>query len=695
MSLVYAVVVYFRRPAPGATAFSIFALVIAFWVLFRSFEAGAVELADKIFWGKMMYIGTTLAGPTWLIFSLKYTGIKWSKKNQNLVWLFVVAAIVCVLVWTNQYHGFIWPEVYPSPGTNGVILVWVHGWAWWIAAAFNYFYFLVGVLIFWRYLFRNRHIYGWQIGLLLVGTCVPVAANIVYVIGSSPIEGLDLTPFGITVAGLFYAVIIFRFHFLDVVPVARRVLVEKIPDGMLVLDNDKIIMDANPSALRLLAGNNKDFVGRHISEVWPQLENVLDIDGKYKQIEIKNPSLQERYLEIYGSAIANKKNEVVGELVVLRDITERRKIERSMRESEAKYGTLVEQSNEAVLIFQNDKLVFANRTLKDMTGYTLEEINSRAMIEKILGEDLEAVRSLERTLKAGMNPPEIVEMNFRHKNGNICNVEISLGKIDYQGAEAMLISVRDITERKQTQKKLEKLYEQERKLRASLQEEIEKRSKYTRALVHELNTPLTAILASGELLESEIEDETLMALVKNIRRSSNNLKQRIEELIELARGEIGLLKINAVPLKIRELLQEIGSEMEPLARHKGLEFKVETGELPEVMGDHERLKQVVLNLVSNALKYTQQGKIEIGAEVKGATVEVRVQDSGRGIGEEEMENLFDPYRRKGNEGQELSGLGIGLALSKMIVESHGGKISVESQKDKGSIFRFTVPILHK
>jgi signal transduction histidine kinase len=294
-----------------------------------------------------------------------------------------------------------------------------------------------------------------------------------------------------------------------------------------------------------------------------------------------------------------------------------------------------------------------------------------------------------------MTPPEIVEMNFRHKNGNICNVEISLGKIDYQGAEAMLISVRDITERKQTQKKLEKLYEQERKLRASLQEEIEKRSKYTRALVHELNTPLTAILASGELLESEIEDETLMALVKNIRRSSNNLKQRIEELIELARGEIGLLKINAVPLKIRELLQEIGSEMEPLARHKGLEFKVETGELPEVKGDHERLKQVVLNLVSNALKYTQQGKIEIGAEVKGATVEVRVQDSGRGIGEDEMENLFDPYRRKGNEGQELSGLGIGLALSKMIVESHGGKISVESQKDKGSIFRFTVPILHK
>jgi signal transduction histidine kinase len=211
--------------------------------------------------------------------------------------------------------------------------------------------------------------------------------------------------------------------------------------------------------------------------------------------------------------------------------------------------------------------------------------------------------------------------------------------------------------------------------------------------VHELRTPLTSILASGELLEAEIKDSILLALVRNIRRASLNLEQRINELIELARGEIGMLKINARPLDMEQLLRDIISEMSPIATAKGLLLVSEIGNLPLVMGDRSRLRQVMSNLLSNAIKFTLKGVVSVTAASEGSErVLVQVKDTGKGIDKEQIEDLFDPYRRKVNAGQELGGLGIGLALTKMFVELHGGKIRVESQPESGTVFSFTIPV---
>jgi len=210
--------------------------------------------------------------------------------------------------------------------------------------------------------------------------------------------------------------------------------------------------------------------------------------------------------------------------------------------------------------------------------------------------------------------------------------------------------------------------------------------------VHELNTPLTSILPSGELLESEVHDSTLAALVANIRRASFNLKQRIDELIELARGETGILKVNTLPVDLTALLRDLEKEMRPLAEKKGLQLHLDTScSLPPVKADQVRLRQVLFNLISNAIKFTVEGTIEVTMERQAELVVVKVKDTGRGISPEEKENLFDPYRRKVNEGQELGGLGIGLTLSKMYIELQGGQIEVESEPGRGSTFRFTIP----
>jgi signal transduction histidine kinase len=253
--------------------------------------------------------------------------------------------------------------------------------------------------------------------------------------------------------------------------------------------------------------------------------------------------------------------------------------------------------------------------------------------------------------------------------------------------------LRDITERKQTQRKMESLYQEECRLRNALQEEIDNRSKYTRALVHELKTPLTAILSSGELLETEIHDEILQDVVKNIRQASLHLERRTNELIDLACGEIGMLKVESEPLDMQKLLDQIVHKMSPLAAEKGLCLKLDLENIPLVNGDGKRTRMVLSNIIHNAIKYSESGDIIIRArDFDNANLLVQVKDNGCGIGREQMEKLFDPYRRKTTEGQKYGGIGVGLAVSRLYIELQKGKIWVESIPHKGTTVNFTLPV---
>jgi len=256
-----------------------------------------------------------------------------------------------------------------------------------------------------------------------------------------------------------------------------------------------------------------------------------------------------------------------------------------------------------------------------------------------------------------------------------------------------LVVLRDIQELKNTQRRLEKLYNEEHDLRSHLEEEMQKRSQYSRAVVHELRTPLTSIIISSDILEEQVKDYTQKRLVQGIRRASQNLNQRVNELFELARGEVGLLNLNPGPCDMQQLMQEITAEMTPVAANKGLVLKSETQKEELILsGDRSRLKQVILNLVSNAVKYTEKGEILIKASYYNTEfLLVQVSDTGPGISQEQLVNLFDPYRRHQKE-WKTTGLGLGLALSKIFVELHKGKIWADSTLGKGTTISFIIPL---
>jgi signal transduction histidine kinase len=351
------------------------------------------------------------------------------------------------------------------------------------------------------------------------------------------------------------------------------------------------------------------------------------------------------------------------------------------------YETLVHSIPEGILVLdEQDQVIETNSTASAFLRQ-----KSSALIGLNLNKAL-SVLNIRIHTDGPSDPDEISKTSDRN------TVHLLVKKVDLLNKRKQLIGklvmLTDITDLTNTQHKLESLLNEERELRGKLEMEIQKRSQYTRAIVHELRTPLTSIIASSDLLEDQIKEKLNAALVKNVQRSALNMEKRVNELFELARGEMGLLTIEAVPMDMTVLIKQVVSEIQPVAANQGIAL---SADLPNstliVMGDQGRLRQVLINLLSNALKYTQQGQIIIKAVTDaGGVALIQVEDSGKGIQASEMGTLFNPYERTLNEKWKSSGLGIGLALCKIYIELHHGIIRAESQVGKGTTISFSLPL---
>jgi signal transduction histidine kinase len=196
------------------------------------------------------------------------------------------------------------------------------------------------------------------------------------------------------------------------------------------------------------------------------------------------------------------------------------------------------------------------------------------------------------------------------------------------------------------------------------------------------------------LLEEE-RNERLGKLAQYVWESANGLNTRIDELHDVVKGEIGRLDLELKPLKLEPLLSSLVEETQALAQQHGVVIKLKIPEsLPDVYADAARVRQIVLNLLNNAFKYAAEGgKVAIICTSKARSVTIEVRDKGPGIAEHEQQHLFEPGFQITYRNELRGGLGIGLALCKLLVEIHGGRIWVKSQTGKGSSFFFTLPLL--
>jgi len=216
-------------------------------------------------------------------------------------------------------------------------------------------------------------------------------------------------------------------------------------------------------------------------------------------------------------------------------------------------------------------------------------------------------------------------------------------------------------------------------------------------LSHELKTPLTSIIAAAGLLAEELEatgDESYQKLSQTIIHNANTLETRLGELLDIVKTGSGRLQLQVEPVDMKSLLQGIGWQVTPILQGKGQNLTMDLPDsFPIIHGDGQRLEQVVLNLMTNATKFTPKGgNITLRARKRDVDLLIEVQDNGIGIAREEQARLFKPYSRISADRQRQPGLGLGLALAKQVVELHRGKIWVVSEAGKGSTFSFSLPL---
>jgi signal transduction histidine kinase len=231
-----------------------------------------------------------------------------------------------------------------------------------------------------------------------------------------------------------------------------------------------------------------------------------------------------------------------------------------------------------------------------------------------------------------------------------------------------------------------------------LAEASQHKSQFLANMSHELRTPLNAILGYTELMADGAygePSEKMHSILKRLEANGRHLLGLINDVLDLSKIEAGQLMLELSDYSIQDIAQTVRSTLEPLAADKKLAFKVEmAGTLPPGHGDGRRLTQVLINLVGNAIKFTDAGEVAIKAEAHNGSFHVSVRDTGPGISSADQARLFQEFQQADNTiTKKKGGTGLGLAISKRIIEMHGGKIWVESQPGQGSTFTFTLPVI--
>lgn len=293
------------------------------WSLLECFQLGAVGIPAKVFWSVIEYLGTLYGAVFYLLFALEFTGLERFVTRRNILLLCIVPTLTLLLAATNHWHHLIWAD-FTAIDNNRIIY---HRGIAWVLGVLSYTYLLIGIataFLGWS-IFRYPMEYKMQSILLIIGVLCPWSANFLYLTNLSPLPGWDATPVAFSVTGALFFYNLFKYQFYDIRPVARDMLVEKMPSGILVLDSQNRIVDYNSAALCFNSIAGENCLGNTIDTFFPNWDNMLQGNAASdNRLEITQ---NQHHLELNISALHDPNGHLVGRLLIIRDITERKQIE--------------------------------------------------------------------------------------------------------------------------------------------------------------------------------------------------------------------------------------------------------------------------------------------------------------------------------------------------------------------------------
>jgi len=695
ISAVLAIYTLRQRETVGAKPFSILMLVLFQWSTSYVLHLISSDLVIKSFWDRITFLGVVTTPVIWLIFALEYMGRKSWITRGRLISLFIIPILSTIIIWTDDSHHLFWAtkEIVQEGGfflrkSDYGIWFWAH-------AAYSYALILAGTILVVRGLLRWPAKYRGQMAWILLAVAAPWIANIITVFSLLPIV-IDLTPFAFTITGVGMVFALFRHRLLDLVPIARDVIVDGMIDGVIVFDTTDRVVDINQAAEQILEiPENQHLIGEQLTDIfsdWPQLVEYYQSVGRVEEEISHGRGENRRWVGITISPLKDRKNNPIGRLAIIRDITTRKKAEEQLRQ----LSRAVEASPTSIIITDTEgNIQYANPKFTQVTGYSVDEvIGKNPNILKTEYTPAETHRELWETISDGREWRG--EFCNRKKNGetfwelaSISPIENSEGKITYYVAVK-----EDITDQKRTQEALRISYDQA--LEAS-----RAKSQLLAKVSHELRTPLGGILGYAELLKNGAFGELVegqKTATEEILQSVHYLTGMVNELLDSAQIQANTATLLKRDFSPAMLLQQAVSVTEVLAKKKGLKLitSIDTNLPEELFEDDRRLRQILTNLISNAIKFTEEGdvKIYLGCPDSEHWV-MQVTDTGMGIPPEAQLTIYDPFIQADNAiTRDNRGIGLGLSITKQLVELMGGRVLLESQVGKGSKFSVLLPITH-
>jgi PAS domain S-box-containing protein len=449
-----------------------------------------------------------------------------------------------------------------------------------------------------------------------------------------------------------------------------------------------------------------ELVGRPIREVFgpeayaaiePYVDAVLRGERLDFETEIPYEHLGARHMWVAYAPEFDAEGRVTGFVSAIIDVTERKRAEQRLRESEERFAKAFEASPLAHTItsLKTGRLLEVNETFTRLSGYAREEAVGRTTVELGLWAE-PADREAELATVARHGQIREVEYRFRMKDGRELTGMLSAEQIEIGGEPCALTVIEDVTERKRSEAERNHMLEREKSLRAESEKANRLKDEFLATVSHELRTPLTAILGWVHMLETGgIDQKTERHAVAVIRRNALQQRQIVEDILDVSRIITGKLRLASETVELTPVVQSALDAIAPAAEAKGLRLRSSLDPAAAVTGDAARLQQVVWNLLANAVKFTPPGG-EVRASVERLLTHVRVEvcDTGQGILPEFLPYAFDRFRQADmGTTRQHGGLGLGLSIVRHLVEAHGGSVHAYSAGEgQGATFTVDLPL---
>lgn len=479
-------------------------------------------------------------------------------------------------------------------------------------------------------------------------------------------------------------------------------ILNSVMEGLQIIDSDFRYVYLNPAAIAQSHYPKDEIIGRTMTELYPGIEHT----ELFRVLKECMSSHGTRYLEnefVYPDGSSGWfelriQPSVEGLLILSMDISERKRAEENNRRAEARYKALIENSSEGIILMDKEfKVIYRNPSNAGITGWTAEERIGRPPMEGMCEDDMTHLRVAMKNTLENAAKPVMVCFRVKHKLGHEIWLEgVMTNMLAYPGVEAIVLNFRDVTRRKANEEKIRQMNDElEQKVaeRTAQFEAVNKELEaFSYSVSHDLRAPLRAIDGYASMVEEDYEkilDEEGRRLLGNIQQNAKKMSTLIDDLLAFSR--LGKKVVQKKQLDMNELLEGVLIDLSKAQSHHA---SITSDELLPAFGDYSLIHQVLINLVSNAVKYSskkEKPQVRISSQRSGNEVVYTVSDNGVGFDMKYAHKLFGVFQRL-HTMDEFEGTGVGLAIVQRIVSRHGGRVWADSKPNEGTVFNFSLPV---